>query len=134
MATQLCCTIQHTTVQHGTIQHICVYLTTSLQSIGSTAQHGTAQHSRAQHSTTQPSIAGLLDSLFTISRVLKLLAGDLVQDVSQPLLDDIVGDLVPIRTPRGRALYCLSGQVVEGGDVPQHGHRLQQHMIGMSSP
>ena len=107
-----------------------MYLLDNLLAINrqhSTTRHSTAQQSTAQHSTTQQSVAGLLDSLFTISRVLKLLAGDLVQDVSQPLLDDVVGDLVPVSTPGGGALYCLSCQVVEGGDVPQHGHRLQQH-------
>jgi len=38
----------------------------------------------------------LLDSFFAISGVLKLLAGDLVQHVSQALLDDVEGDLVAL--------------------------------------
>lgn len=62
--------------------------------------------------------ACLLDSLLAISWVLKFLAGDLVQHVSQALLDDIEGDLVALGSPRGGALHRLSRQVVEGCDVP----------------
>lgn len=40
----------------------------------------------------------LLDSLFTICRILKFLTGNLVQEVSQPLFDDVIGDLVPLST------------------------------------
>jgi hypothetical protein len=38
----------------------------------------------------------ILDSFFAISRVFKLLAGDLVQHIAQSLLDDIEGDLVTL--------------------------------------
>ena len=69
----------------------------------------------------------LLDSFFAITRVLELLAGDLVEQVTQPLLDDVEGDLLPLSAPTGCALHCLGGQVVKGCDVPQHGHRLHTH-------
>ena len=39
-----------------------------------------------------------LDSFLAIGRVFKLLAGDLVKDVSQPLLNDGVCDFVPFGT------------------------------------
>ena len=69
----------------------------------------------------------LLDSLFTISWVLKLLAGDLVQHVPKALLDDVEGDLVSLCSAGGCALHRLSRQVVEGRDVAQHGYRLHTH-------
>ena len=71
--------------------------------------------------------ACLLDRLLAVSWVLKFLAGDFVQHVSQALLDDVEGDLVALCSSRGGALHRLSRQVVEGRDVPQHGYRLHTH-------
>ena len=69
-----------------------------------------------------------LDGLLALSGVLKLLRGDLVEQVAQAVLDDVVGDLlVPALRARG-ALHRRRRQRVELGDVPQHGHRLHDSM------
>ena len=64
------------------------------------------------------------DCFLAVSRVLELLGGDLVHEVTQPLLDDVEGDLLGVATSAAGPLDRSCGLPVEGHNVLQHIHRL----------
>jgi hypothetical protein len=62
------------------------------------------------------------------TRVLKLLRSELVQHVTEPLLDDIVRDLLHL-VGRTRLLNGSGGQAVEGDDVAHHFNALVEGAV-----
>lgn len=76
----------------------------------------------------------LLDGLLALAGVLKLLRCDLVQQIAQPLLDDIKGDFLSLGTTAGRPLNNRDCQSMECHDILQHFHRLQEEQNFPQNP
>ena len=73
-------------------------------------------------------VGSSLDGLLALGRVLKLLGGDLVEQLAQAVLDDVVCDLLVAALRARSALHRGCCQRVELRDISQHGHRLHDSM------